>query len=125
MYLQSLDIVINKPFKDHLRVAVNEYIEHRMVRNQRGNLTKPKIDEVTNWVSTAWSKITNSIVNNALIASYLTPQRNFTETFIYQHEKYGPLIASKLASNDFLPPTDILIPEENDLDVFSDESEAE
>jgi len=32
--LQSLDIAVNKPSKDHLRVKINEYIENRMVRNQ-------------------------------------------------------------------------------------------
>jgi hypothetical protein len=40
-YLQILDIAINKPFKDHLRMEINEYIENRMVRNQRGNFVKP------------------------------------------------------------------------------------
>ncbi|KFM65111.1 hypothetical protein X975_10092, partial [Stegodyphus mimosarum] len=29
-YFQTLDIAINKPFKDHLRMEINEYIENRM-----------------------------------------------------------------------------------------------
>ena len=32
-YLQSLDFVINKTFKDHLRLEINEYIDKRMMRN--------------------------------------------------------------------------------------------
>ena len=32
-YLQSLDLVINKPFKDNLTLEINEYIEKRMMRN--------------------------------------------------------------------------------------------
>ena len=36
-YLQTLDIAINKPFKDHLCMEINDYIENRMVRNDRGN----------------------------------------------------------------------------------------
>ena len=34
-YLQSLDIAINKPFKDHLCTDFNNYIEHPMEINQR------------------------------------------------------------------------------------------
>ncbi|KAI5152339.1 hypothetical protein ENBRE01_2753 [Enteropsectra breve] len=49
-YLQSLDIVINKPFKDYLREEINEFIEFRQERNARGNLVKSKIEEVINWV---------------------------------------------------------------------------
>jgi hypothetical protein len=30
-YLQTLVIAINKPFKDDLRMEINEYIENRMV----------------------------------------------------------------------------------------------
>ncbi|KFM74335.1 Cysteine dioxygenase type 1, partial [Stegodyphus mimosarum] len=30
-YLQTLDIAINKPFKDHLQMEINEYIENRMM----------------------------------------------------------------------------------------------
>ncbi|CAI9726390.1 Hypothetical predicted protein [Octopus vulgaris] len=29
-HLQTLDIAINKPFKDHLRMEINDYIENRM-----------------------------------------------------------------------------------------------
>ena len=46
-YLQTLDIAINKPFKDHLRMEINDYIENRMVRNDRGNFVKPKLQEIT------------------------------------------------------------------------------
>lgn len=45
-YLQSLDLVINKPFKDYLRIEINDYIENRMARNERGNLIKPPLNEI-------------------------------------------------------------------------------
>jgi hypothetical protein len=44
-YLQTLDLAINKPFKDHIRQELNEYIEHRMQRNKRGNSIKPSLTE--------------------------------------------------------------------------------
>ena len=57
-YLQTLDIAINKPFKDHLCTEVNDYIENRMERNQRGNFV--------NWVKNSWHKITDTYVTNVL-----------------------------------------------------------
>jgi hypothetical protein len=57
-YLQILAIAINKSFKDHLRMEINEYIENRMVRNQRGNFVKPGLQEVVNWVKNSRDKIT-------------------------------------------------------------------
>ena len=37
-YLQTLDIATNKPFKDHLLIEVNDYIENRIERNQCATL---------------------------------------------------------------------------------------
>nr|KAF6382516.1 hypothetical protein mPipKuh1_008878 [Pipistrellus kuhlii] len=65
-YLQTLDIAINKPFKDNLRMEINDYIENRMERNQLGNFVKPKLQEVVTWVKNSWEKITNSCIANAL-----------------------------------------------------------
>ncbi|KAL7989972.1 hypothetical protein Chor_012638 [Crotalus horridus] len=47
-YLQTLDIVINKPFKNYL---------HR---------EKPSLPEVVTWAKNSWDKITDSCVANAL-----------------------------------------------------------
>lgn len=45
-YLQTLDIAINKAFKDHLRMEVNDYIENKMESRQRGKFVKPSLQEV-------------------------------------------------------------------------------
>jgi hypothetical protein len=47
-YLLALDIVINKPFKDQLRMEISDCIENRMVRNHLGNFVKPGLQEVVN-----------------------------------------------------------------------------
>lgn len=49
-YLQTLDIAINKPFKDHLHMEINDYTKNRMKRNQHGNFVKPSLQEVMTWV---------------------------------------------------------------------------
>ena len=70
-YLQTLDIAINKPFKDNLHIKINHYIEDRMERNQRGNFGKTKLQEAVTWVKNSWEKITDSCIANALQAGYL------------------------------------------------------
>jgi DDE superfamily endonuclease len=45
-YLQSLDLCINKPFKDQIKVQVNANIGHRMVKNKRNTNIKPSLSEV-------------------------------------------------------------------------------
>ena len=95
-YLQSLDIAVNKPFKDHLRVEINEYIENRMVRNQRGNFLKPNLNEVVKWVKISWHKTTEECVAKALRAGYLKKKYLFTETLISRQKTYGPMIKREM-----------------------------
>ena len=96
MYLQSLDIAINKPFKDFVREEINDYTENRLERNQRGNLKKPSVPEVCGWVARAWSKISPDIIFNSIKASYLGPSKDFSQTYIYQHEHFGPKVHEML-----------------------------
>ena len=125
MYLQSLDVAINKPFKDYVREAVNEYTENRLIRNARGNIVKPKIEEVCSWIASAWNRISQNNINNALKAGYLHPSKVFTATYIYNHEKCGPLISNALQS-DPISPSETIVPEDDELELISDsESESE
>lgn len=99
-YLQTLDIAINKPFKDFLRQEINDYIQHRLDRNQRGNFVKPSIQEVATWVKNAWAKIPAETVQKALRAGYLDKASSFEHTSIAKHERLGPLVLKALASPD-------------------------
>jgi len=99
-YLQTLDIAINKPFKDYLRVEINDYIENRMERNVRGNFVKPRLPEIVNWVKNSWNKITNTCVANALRAGYLDKACSFQDSAVATHEKYGPMIRQEMSSRE-------------------------
>lgn len=99
-YLQTLDIAINKPFKDHLRMEVNDYIENRMERNQRGNFVKPCLQEVVTWVKKSWDKITDSCVAKALRAGYLDKTYSFKESYIAGHDRLGPLLLKEMEAQD-------------------------
>ena len=122
-YLQTLDLVINKPFKDHLRKEVNNYIENRMERNQRGNLIKPNRQEIVNWVKNSWMKISDSCVSNALRAGYLDKNFTFFESFIGKHEKFGPMLLPEINSQEVQPQFENLtiyddIPEEDEIVIL-------
>jgi len=95
-YLQSLDLVINKPFKHYLRIEVNDYIEHRMERNHRGNFIKPNLTEIVKWVNNSWNKITDNCVANALRAGYLDKKYSFEESYIAKHERFGPRVLKEI-----------------------------
>ena len=122
-YLQTLDIGINKPFKDHLRKEVNEYIEKRMVRNERGNFVKPNLQEIVNWVKHSWEKITDNCVSDTLRRGYLDKSYSFNESFIAKHEKFGSMILKEIEMKENLEGIENLklyddIPEDDDLIVF-------
>jgi len=70
-YAQTLDIAISKPFTDHLRIELNDYIENRMERNYHGNFMKPSLKDIVNLVKNSWPKITYNCVIHALRLCYV------------------------------------------------------
>ena len=124
-YLQTLGIVINKPFKDHSRMEINDYVENRMVRNECGNYVKLRLQEIVTWVTNSWNKITDSCVANALRAGYLDKNFAFHETSIVRHERVGPKILREIEipeseNSAAILETDDLqdIPEDDDMIVL-------
>ncbi|XP_018494034.1 uncharacterized protein LOC108863958 [Galendromus occidentalis] len=96
-YLQTLDLAINKPFKDYLRSNVNDFIEHRLQRNMRG-FVKPPLSEVVSWVRKSRGTISNECVANALRAGYLDKSHAFEDSYIGKHERLGPRDRSAIES---------------------------
>lgn len=57
--LQVLDVVVNKPFKDHLRQQYSDWLlagNHSLTPT--GKIKKPSIQQLAGWISTAWQRIT-------------------------------------------------------------------
>ncbi|KAF6364683.1 hypothetical protein mRhiFer1_009814 [Rhinolophus ferrumequinum] len=122
-YLQTLDTATNKPFKDHLHMEINDYIDSRMERNQRGNFVKPSLQEVVTWVKNSWHKITDSCVANALRAGYMDKKCSFKQSSIAGHERLGPVVLQKMESQEIQAGIRGLesyddIPEEDNMTVF-------
>lgn len=80
VYLQTLDIAVNKQFKDRLRTEIKECIESRMEKNQ-SNTVKPRLLEVVTWRKNLQDKIMDSCVANALRTGYVD-RKTFEENSI-------------------------------------------
>ena len=104
-------------------MEINDYIENRMVRNDRGNFVKPKLQEIVTWVANSWNKITDSCVTNALRAGYLDKNFSFDETFIARYERVGAKIRQEIQLNEksteTLESNDLQdIPVDDDMVIF-------
>lgn len=95
-YLQTLNITIKKPFENHFSTEINDCFKNRIVRNQRRNFVKPKLQEVVTWVKNAWNKVTNNCVADGLRAGYMDKKRLFEESPIAQHERLGLMVLEKM-----------------------------
>lgn len=95
-YLQSLDLVINKPFKDNMREEINNYLEFRSERNSKGNLKKPRLEEVCAWVKRSWDRIRPETIEKALKQSLLHRDFGVEEMAISRHERLGTCFLNKL-----------------------------
>lgn len=61
--LQVCDIGLNKPFKDYMRAAVNEW----MVSSGTGSNNKPDRITVSHWIDHAWNRISHNTVINTWV----------------------------------------------------------
>ena len=66
--LQPLDVCLNKPFKDRLRQIWTEWMTSGSAKTTKGgNLQKPDITLVCQWVKDAWDSIPNEMIRKAFL----------------------------------------------------------
>jgi hypothetical protein len=62
--LQVLDVVVTKPFKDHLRQLYNDWLlEANLVLTPGGKLKKPSVTVLWEWILTAWGRISSESIS--------------------------------------------------------------
>jgi hypothetical protein len=62
--LQVLDVVVNKPFRDHhLRQLYNDWLlEKNHALTPCGKLKKPSVTMLGEWILTAWGRISSESI---------------------------------------------------------------
>jgi hypothetical protein len=62
LQLQVLDVVVNKPFKDHLKQLYSEWLlkgDHAL--SPAGRIKKPSVTILCQWIITAWQRISSEV----------------------------------------------------------------
>ena len=83
-FLQSLDVIINKPFKDYIK---KKYIEYCYEKN---SLVKVNRDLIINWVSEVWwdnNLITPYMIKNSFKITELTKKLDGSENELFTRFK--------------------------------------
>jgi hypothetical protein len=71
--LQALDVVVNKPFKDYLRKQYEDWLinnQHEYTR--AGNIKKPSIRLMFEWILKAWNQISEESIRQGLKKCYIS-----------------------------------------------------
>lgn len=63
--LQPLDVVLNKPFKDRVRLEYQEWMSGDNLKTPTGRLQRPPLGTVCGWVLSAWRSLPDVMVQNA------------------------------------------------------------
>jgi len=66
---QPLDLVINKPFKDHLRSLFDDWLKNYGItdanKSAKGYLKAPSTKQILTWIHEAWAKIDSDLIIKA------------------------------------------------------------
>jgi len=63
LQLQVLDVMVNKPFKDHLKQLYSEWLlkgDHAL--SPDGRIKKPSVTILCQWIITAWQHISPEVI---------------------------------------------------------------
>ncbi|KAH8040576.1 hypothetical protein HPB51_011404 [Rhipicephalus microplus] len=63
--LQPLVVVLNKPFKDRVRLEYQEWMSGDNLKTPMGSLQRPPLATACGWVLSAWRSLLDSMVENA------------------------------------------------------------
>ena len=78
--LQPLDVSINKPFKDRMRVKLQNWmLEGQHSFTARGRIRKVELDEICRWIRDAWDSIPPEMIAKSFRKCCITNALDGTE----------------------------------------------
>lgn len=114
-YLQPLDVMINKPFKDRVRQLFNEWWQE--IGSKEDNLTKkgyikpPSSDLMIHWIYDAWANIHPDLVAFSFEYCGLTTKpfdRSKLNPDLYENDSMRKTILEILSHKEFVATDDAL-----------------
>ena len=99
--LQVLDVVVNKPFKDHLRQLYNDWLlEGYHALTPSGKLKKPSVALLGEWILTAWGRISSDSIVTGFKKCCISNALDGTEDDILWREESNNYCASESEDGD-------------------------
>ena len=116
--LQPLDVGINKPFKDYVKEEYRRWRMSNMTFTAKGYIRKPGKKDFLQFVSRAWYKVTESVVQRSFYAArILDKDRPLPKVGDIVEVEERDLNASFIDETDFLDPDDCADSSEADSDL--------
>ena len=123
--LQPLDVGINKPFKDYVREEYRKWRLENMSFTAKGYIRKPEKKDFLQFVSRAWYKVTDTVVQNSFYAAQILDRdRPLPKVGGIVEVEDKDLNASIIDETDFLDADECEASSEEDSD-FKTSSECE
>ncbi|KAG2771109.1 hypothetical protein PC129_g7261 [Phytophthora cactorum] len=98
-YVQAGDIGIYKSFKDKLSSITDEWkSSDRAEYTKGGNSKQPPVNDVVEWVQSAWKAVPDGVINRSAQAAGFSPL--YEDWHISRHDVYGELFCRKWQSRD-------------------------
>ncbi|KAG3238119.1 hypothetical protein PI124_g16911 [Phytophthora idaei] len=93
-YVQAGDIGIYKSFKDKLSSIIDEWKSSDRVEYAKGgNPKQPPVNDVIEWVQSAWKAVPDDVINRSVQAAGFSPLCEHWH--ISRHDVYGELFCRK------------------------------
>ena len=121
--LQPLDVSVNKPFKDHLRGLWGQWLASgQAALTNAGNLKRPSLVTVAEWVKTAWNEISIDTIQHSFKKCGIANAMDGTEDDILWQEPADQGSEAEASDEDDDPHDDMLT-QEQALQLFAESDE--
>ena len=116
--LQPLDVGINKPFEDYVKEEYRKWRSNNMSFKAKGYIKKPGKNDFLQFVSRAWDKVTEKVVQNLFYAArILDRDRPLPKVGDIVEVEDRDLNASFIDETEFLDPDDCEASSDEDSDL--------
>jgi hypothetical protein len=83
--LQPLDVVINQPFKAHIRCSYSEWAQKTHEMTPPGHLKRATLTEMCRWILKAWQSISQDMIAKSIKVTDISNKMDGSEDDFLWH----------------------------------------